>query len=277
MDDLMQGATLKEKALSISFKAFLGACRKDPLLLEMIQSGQYVFINSHLCLNHSKYVLWDATGKPRLTQYAETHIQACCFMLDPTPVQSPRNLKSPEITKGSESKARRSKYTASYSYSYSGSSRLYALLASFMVDSSYIYNDNRNELIKEYNNSMLDIMKTLPMNFSGALDTLIKWADMTEDALAEASALSEKTIQRLRNNEPHKVSLETVIQLCIGMKLPPPLSNCLLRASGNNFMMTELHVMYQFLLGTCYYKSIDECNYYLIKQGFKPLGRQVKE
>ena len=124
----------------------------------------------------------------------------------------------------------------------------------------YSYDSNANnsdsdhsELIKEYNNNMLAIMKVLPMNFSGTLDALIKWVDMTEKELAEASALSEKTIQRLRNNEPCKVSLETVMQLCIGMKLPPPISSCLLKASGNNFMMTELHMMYQFLLGAYYY------------------------
>lgn len=65
--------------------------------------------------------------------------------------------------------------------------------------------------------------------FSGALDALIKWSEMTEEELAWESGLSEKTIQRLRNQEPDSVTIETVVQLCIGMQLPPQLSSILMR------------------------------------------------
>ena len=64
------------------------------------------------------------------------------------------------------------------------------------------------------------------------------------------------------------------VQLCIGMKLPPVLSACLLKASGKSFMMTEQHIMYQFLLNSCYHMSIFDCNEMLTAQGLKPLGRQ---
>ena len=97
---------------------------------------------------------------------------------------------------------------------------------------------------------------------------------MTEEDLAEAAGINEKTIQRLRNTEPENVTIETVVQLCIGMKLPPPLSRCLLRASGKNFMMTEQHLMYQFLLDSCYHNTIYECNAMLEAQNLKHLGRQ---
>lgn len=96
---------------------------------------------------------------------------------------------------------------------------------------------------------------------------------MTEEELAEAADMSEKTIQRLRNSEPDNVSIETVVQLCIGMKLPPVLSGCLIRASGKNFMMTEQHIMYQFLLNSCYHMGINECNDMLLAQNLKPLGK----
>ena len=42
---------------------------------------------------------------------------------------------------------------------------------------------------------------------------------MTEEELAEAAEISEKTIQRLRNDEPDNVTLETVVQLIIGKEL----------------------------------------------------------
>ena len=55
---------------------------------------------------------------------------------------------------------------------------------------------------------------------------------------------------------------------------PPVLSACLLKASGKSFMMTEQHIMYQFLLNSCYHMSIFDCNEMLTAQGLKPLGRQ---
>jgi len=57
------------------------------------------------------------------------------------------------------------------------------------------------------------------------------------------------------------------------MQLPPVLSGCLLKASGKSFMMTEQHIMYQFLLTSCYTKSIYECNNMLEAQNLKQLGR----
>jgi len=118
------------------------------------------------------------------------------------------------------------------------------------------------------------VVSKLPATFSGTLNALINWSEMTEEKLAEAAFISEKTIQRLRNEEPDNVSLETVVQLAIGMQLPPVLSGYLLKVSGKSFMMTEQHIMYQFLLNSCYTKSIYECNEMLVAQNLKQLGRQ---
>ena len=97
---------------------------------------------------------------------------------------------------------------------------------------------------------------------------------MTIEALAEASEISEKTIQRLRYNEPDNVSIESVVQLCIGMQLEPMLSDYLLKSSGKSLMMTAQHTMYYFLLHSYYIHSIYECNEMLADQNLKLLGRK---
>ncbi len=137
-------------------------------------------------------------------------------------------------------------------------------------------NLDHEKILKDCNRELLLVERSLPMSFSGALDNLIMWRGMTEEQLAEASELSVKTIQRLRNDEPSNVSMETVMQLCIGMKLPPPLSGRLMTASGHYFMATELHLMYQYLLETSYFRHIYCCNKILVGQGLKPLGRLNK-
>lgn len=121
--------------------------------------------------------------------------------------------------------------------------------------------------------TLLELLKSLPMSFSGALDKVIDWTGMKEEELAEVSKLSEKTIQRLRNDESFNATIETLVQLCIGMGIPPQLSNRLIQASGKAFKMTEQHMMYQFLLNACYSYSIDECNAYLEEQKLPTFGR----
>jgi DNA-binding Xre family transcriptional regulator len=133
---------------------------------------------------------------------------------------------------------------------------------------------NHAEKLADYHAEVLKVAQSLPMTFSGALDQLIEWSDMTIEALAEASEISEKTIQRLRYNEPDNVSIESVVQLCIGMQLEPMLSDYLLKASGKSLMMTAQHTMYYFLLHSYYTHSIYECNDMLADQNLKLLGRK---
>lgn len=225
-------------------------------LAQKVKSGAYLFVDSHFCLNQPKYIQRDNNGEPELTKYARCHMDECCLVFD-------LDVKS----------------SGSYGKQFFTECVLYRDAASNIIFTPHYANTGNGkeaEVLKAYNEDIISVLSSLPMSFSGSLDALIKWVGMKEEELAEASALSEKTIQRLRHDEPNNVSLETVIQLCIGMKLPPQLSSRLITASGNSFMPTERHLMYQFLLNACYTHSILQCNDILIGQGFPPLGRANK-
>ena len=129
-------------------------------------------------------------------------------------------------------------------------------------------------MIAEYNAEMLKVLQNLPMTFSGTLDWLIRQSGMTAEALSEAADIDKKTIYRLRTEESEDIKIETVVQLCIGMKLEPILSDSLLKAAGNSFMLTDQHTMYYFLLHIYYTHSIHECNELLATQNLKLLGRK---
>lgn len=229
----------------------------SPQLSQKVQSGAYMFVDSHFCLNQPKYIQQGADGEPELTKYARCHMDECCLAFD-------LEIKS-------ENGYSRQFFTECVLYRDAASN------ITFIPHYSNEGNKNDTEQLKAYNADIMSVLAKLPMSFSGSLDALIKWAGMKEEDLAEASALSEKTIQRLRNDEPNAVTLETVIQLCIGLKLPPQLSGRLVTASGNAFLPTEKHLLYQFLLNACYTYSIDACNDILTGQDFPPLGRQKKE
>lgn len=226
----------------------------NPQLGSVVENGVYQFVDSHFVLNHPKYLTQDLLGQTILTDYARTHMEECCLIFDLSVQAGYKERYHSECFLNRDS-------TSNITFE-----------AKFANNNKE--NENQNEMIKKYNKDLLDVAMKLPMSLAGTVDALIKWLEMTEEDLAWESQLSEKTIQRLRNGEPDNVTIETIIQLCIGMKLPPVLSSYLVRNSGNSFMMTEQHMMYQFILNCCYTKTLDECNEMLIAQNLKLLGKK---
>lgn len=250
------GFIRKDQTFSISIKDALVESAFKPELKKKLDSGNYLFVDSHFCFNHPKYIKVNEKGETVLTDYARFHMDECCLVFD---------LRVKSLNK--------------YGEEFFTECVLFRDAASNIVFEAHYSSDNRDnpnhtDMIKQYNAELLSVVNKLPATFSGTLNALINWSEMTEEKLAEAAFISEKTIQRLRNEEPDNVSLETVVQLAIGMQLPPVLSGYLLKASGKSFMMTEQHIMYQFLLNSCYTKSIYECNEMLVAQNLKQLGRQ---
>ncbi|HOD79129.1 MAG TPA: hypothetical protein PKI10_12775, partial [Syntrophorhabdus sp.] len=42
----------------------------------------YIFIDSHLCINHPKYIEYGDDGTAGLTDYARYHMEECCLVFD---------------------------------------------------------------------------------------------------------------------------------------------------------------------------------------------------
>lgn len=248
-----KGFLAPNQTFSISARDAIVESKFNTALATVIADNEYIFVDSHFVLNTPLYVEKDLFGNTSLTHYARNHMDECCLVFNLTMKTSVSENYHTECFLNRDKSSE-----ITFEAHYSAKSKNAA---------------NQVQMIKDYNADLLAIARKLPMNFSGALDALIGWSEMTEEELAEAADMSEKTIQRLRNSEPDNVSIETVVQLCIGMKLPPVLSGCLIRASGKNFMMTEQHIMYQFLLNSCYHMGINECNDMLLAQNLKPLGK----
>ena len=100
---------------------------------------------------------------------------------------------------------------------------------------------------------------------------------MTEEEIAEASDTSTRHIQRLTNNEKQNVTMETVMQLCIGMKLPTTLAYALIEKSGNSFRANDKDFSYQFLLMGYNQRSLYDCNEFLSSVNQPLLGKTAKE
>lgn len=235
-------AALREWQSSEQFKRRLG-------------SGRYAYVEKRFCLNQPKYIDWGKTIAT-LTPYAREHEDECCLQFFTM------------VTGGWACDQDRDKPTYSF------------MTTPTVTDPEYRDQPGKiHEHILQYadiSKAVMSLASELPNNFPKMLDKLIKNKGIKEEDLAESAYLSEKTIQRLRHDDTKGVTLETVVQLCIGLHLHPVLSGYLLRASGQNFADNNLHNMYRFLLYSCYDYSVEDCNTLLTEQKLPTLGKAKK-
>ncbi len=133
-------------------------------------------------------------------------------------------------------------------------------------------NDNYHSFLGLEKNIKYDI----PYNFNKALVYLMQKKKITVSKLANETGLSDKTIQRLRTSDmPH--SIETVIILCVGLHLGVFTSQILIELAGYKLLDTELHHAYYCCILCSPQCTVEECNYFLLRLGFKPLNNLYDE
>ena len=115
-------------------------------------------------------------------------------------------------------------------------------------------------------------MESLPATFHQSLIELMKWRGITNEQLAEKSLLNPKTIQRMRTDPDQRSDLETIIAICIGLQLPPYISNSLIGKAGLKLRVGKKGVIYAHLLTVLYQSPIDDFNEYLEVAGYPPLS-----
>ena len=227
----------------------------------LLNSGKYVYIDAHFCINDSKYIRRNESGYAELTDYARQHIDECCLVFD---IKARKN----------------DRYSAKH---YTECVLFRDVISDKIIETKYsnsasnLQIDDRAEALRCIGaeaKTTKDIMCELPPTFPGTLLHHMKRLGVTVEVLAERSQLSAKTIQRMRGNVKNDAKLPTVVAICIGLQLNPILSLDMVRKSGNVFIIDEEHLIYQLLLTTYYQNSIYECNEILKANNCKPLGRE---
>lgn len=253
------GTLKRNQTFSISERDAIVESALTPSLREKIQSGNYLFVDSHFCINDAKYIAYDEHGQAFLTDYARRHIDECCLVFDLT-IQRSANSYGKDF------------YTECVLYRDATSDIIFEAHYS----DSKINNDvdAQAKAILAYNKELAEVMQNLPGGFSGALKYLMKWKDKTVEALSGDCCLDPKTIQRMRNNEAYDTTIETIVAICIALQLPPAVSDVLINRSAYSLGVSEKHLTYRFLLNSCYTKTIYECNSMLQRLGFDPLTKE---
>ncbi|MDO8139818.1 ImmA/IrrE family metallo-endopeptidase [Streptococcus mutans] len=222
----------------------------QPNLKERVDKGELLCVESHLCINDAKYISYDIAGNPFLTLYARHHMDECCIVFNIVPINR------------------------------TGNSTTLTLLLNRDADSdiqfTISYPKDKNEWIEQVDvhiGDTLEIMSKLNgmSSFAPALVEVMKWRDVRNQELADASNLGLKAISNLRNGKTEP-KLESAIAICVGMKLPPIVSKKLVELSGNVLRTgNPKDMLYEFILCGTASLDVNMCNTLLVNNGFKEL------
>lgn len=217
-----------------------------------IDTGRFVYIEGHVCLDNEKYIV-RPDGQIKLTQYALSHIDECCFVFDEG--------------YSYESKYQGQKYYTQMMYKTPEQPNA--------QEYSFELNAHNKILLSQIQGASksANAMRLYPGAFSETLVQLMKERKLSNKKLADASLVGERTIQRLRNDEEYPTTVQTVLGLCYGLKLSVPEAEMLVGKTDFNIKPTNSqNYAYRCALSACAENSIYEINEMLESCGYIPFG-----
>lgn len=116
------------------------------------------------------------------------------------------------------------------------------------------------------------IMQVFPRTLPDAFEIVMKLYQIRDKELAEDSDVDEKTIKRVRNVMGYKPRLETMIQLCIGLRVPTVICLALIEVSGYRLQFYGVELAYYYILTQKIGCTLYDCNRYLKDLGYSQLG-----
>lgn len=226
---------------------------RDAWLGQALLSGQYLYVEGHVCRNQKKYAGCDRHGMFYLTSYARNHMDECCVAFRPLwryregihhPGGAARN-KSREVT---------DRYCSRYKLESAPEETGYTEENSLFFHDSMLWGEYFYEMADDYREAILDIMKK---------------KGITQEKLSLELGVDRKVVYNFLNaGEP---SVEHMVGVCVALKLPYFVSMKLIQNAGSALRRTELHHLYRQFLMQADRLSVERCNDILKQKKYPPL------
>lgn len=203
---------------------------------ELLDNGHYVYVDGHMCVDDEKYVVKDALGC-RLTRYANANVDKCCLRFQVN-------------------------YTVEEDDGY-----IYGQLRSDAeYNERYLTYDRMTENMTILQRTMLytEIIASLSKPANKAIVEHMGRLEITTEQMAERCEVHESTIKRIRRGDKKTFTLDQIVIICIGLHLPPELSDDLMERANIFFLRHAeedtkearerftLHLIYRVLLRSFY-------------------------
>lgn len=118
------------------------------------------------------------------------------------------------------------------------------------------------------------ISRSLPNSFGDTLAAHMKRKGINGEQLAENSLMSERQIRRYRNENIPFIPLQSVICLCVGLRLHPVFAFDLVKKAGFCLNDSTEHTAYKIILSSMTSCSVQECNKCLELMGIRSLTKE---
>lgn len=154
----------------------------NPKLKDLVETGNYLFIESHFILNAQKYVMQDEWGNTTLTDYARHNMQECALIFDISVRNC--NIEHSSVLSCVLNRDKDAPFELDIKFhgGYENSSK-----------------ENQNEYFAKVVEDNAKMYGELSNDCCDCLNKVLKWRNMTQKSLAEKIPTSPKTSQRIFN------------------------------------------------------------------------------
>ena len=216
--------------------------KKDKAFQQIMQSGKFAYVDGHVVYCESDNVIQDTNGV-RLSGWANAHIDRVSLRFSKTYIGNHR-----------------------YTYNFGQMNSKEA------VESAFKFLDLSGTMtLKELQKAADHMVEEMPNSFHGALAYIMK-GRCTVDELVRRIPISRSTLLRLRTEERKQYNLDQIIAICIGLHLPPWMSEILLDRARLSVKRTGPYAYYGIILDCFYMDSILEVQQFITENGFDPLN-----
>lgn len=213
---------------------------------ERLDSGDYVYVEGHLCLNDPAYIIQTTHG-PQMTDWANRHIDECCL----------RFANVYEVDDNYEFHLNSINCDEDYNKHYID----YAAQGKKLSE-------------KEVAEQQTRIIASLPTQPGEALKALMKLkGNVTIEQLAERVCVSTGTVKNWRKEE-YRFDPETAIRIIVGLHLPPWISMWFLQICSVNLQFRGLHMVYRNIIVCYYMDTFNTVNSLIEDAGYERMKEQ---
>ena len=227
---------------------------RNPEFRKIIDTGLYMYVEGHYCLNVPDFIRTDQFGFRHLTPYARDNMDKCCLAFKVVYQNTLIRVFNGIMRKGSSKGLQDFHYVKKDGTSpvtEEGRRRL-AAIRQQKADQALIE--------KNFNQMTVDLMASRKINIV---------------PLAEATGLSRDTIKNMRNEPKRLFPIQEVVAVAIALRLPPEVSREYIRHAPTNFLDSDEMFCYKYALNEWYMLSVAEVNRRLVEMGVPPLTKLV--
>ena len=223
---------------------------------DLIDSGEFIYVEGHYCLKRAKFVYFDRDGSPHLTDFARNNMGECCLRFrlvpwgDTETVETNPFLQSRENVKDSIPRwARETDWYMAFS--------------------------KRGKIERRQIDKETKDLAKIRMSMQDMLVCLMAEKRVDKGDLAEATGLSTDTIQAMRNDRNRVFELRHIYAVCIALQLEIDTTDAFVAVCPTKGCAQEEERYYRYFAHHHQSRRVGEINRLLVEMKVRPLTNLV--